>query len=140
MKVKIANQQNEFFGLMLLRKEVFVNEQNVDINIELDELDITATHFVAIDQEKVVGTCRIVIKDDYCKLGRMAVSKEYRSKGVGRKLIQNAEKTVKEMGIKKIALSSQSHALEFYLKNDYKIISEVFYEANIAHQTVEKLL
>jgi len=51
MVIKVADKQQEYFELMLLRRAVFVNEQNVDYNIELDEKDPDAVHFIGLEDE-----------------------------------------------------------------------------------------
>lgn len=141
MEIKIAETQKEFFGLALLRKNVFVNEQSVDINIEIDDYDQIATHFVVLDDSlQVIGTCRLVNNLEFYKLGRMAIDPLYRHNKLGTDLLLFVEDYVKSTPIQKIVLGAQLHALDFYLKNDYLIISDVFYEANIPHKLMEKNL
>ncbi len=66
---------NAAFGL---RREVFVIEQNVPQEIELDADDLTATHMVAIADGEVVGTLRMIAKPEHLKIGRVAVRRDYR--------------------------------------------------------------
>ena len=141
MEIKKADCQSEFFGLMQLRKDVFVHEQQVDIDLEMDEQDLNAWHFVALDAEKVIATCRLILIDDYAKLGRMAVLPTYRHKQVGSQLITYAEKTARSYKIRKLVMEAQVQAIPFYLSNGYRVVAdEIIMDANIEHKLMEKLL
>lgn len=140
MKIKIAETQREYFDLMFLRKEVFSNEQKVDINIEMDEKDREAIHFIGSRDEEIIATCRLVVDGTSAKLGRMAIAKSFRRQNLGRQLIAYVEDYAKKHNILKIVASAQIQALDFYLKNGYQIDSELFYEADIPHKTVYKKL
>ena len=140
MEIKTAKTQDEFFGLIQLRKDVFVNEQSVDVNLEMDTYDLSALHFIAVEKEEVIATCRLILKEGYGKLGRMAVKKEHRSLHIGSKLLAYAEKQVLANNIFIIKLEAQTHAIDFYLANGYKITSSIFFDANIPHRMMEKQL
>ncbi|MEP6757455.1 MAG: GNAT family N-acetyltransferase, partial [Chthonomonadales bacterium] len=72
----------------LLRNRVFVDEQQVPPWEEMDAYDETALHFLAEDDGNVIGTARLVRKDEQTyKVGRVAIDREYRSKGIGRDLM-----------------------------------------------------
>ncbi|WDT79943.1 MAG: hypothetical protein MPW14_22965 [Candidatus Manganitrophus sp.] len=93
LTVRIAEKQEDFFRLIRLREEVFVIEQGVPLEIELDDEDDRAIHFVAISGREVIGTARLVVKGrsgqgksgqrKSGKIGRMAVRKDWRGKGLG---------------------------------------------------------
>lgn len=140
MIIRIAKNQKEIFSLLKLRRLVFINQQKVDVNIEQDDDDIEAIHFIVLDQDKIIGTCRLVINQEKAKLGRMVVSEEYRHRNIGSSLLKFCEDYALENNIEKIIVAAQLEALDFYLKNGYLVNSQVFYEANIAHRMVEKFL
>ena len=140
MEIKIAETQAEFFGLIQLRKEVFVNQQQVDVNIEMDDEDLSAMHFVIRQDQQVIGTCRLVYHDDQAKLGRMAIATAYRHQHLGTQLLRYAEDQARRHGTSKIIIAAQLQALGFYLINGYSIISDSFIEADIEHKLVEKVL
>ena len=138
MEIRVAQTQQDFFGLIHLRKDVFIREQNVDIDLEMDEEDRSALHLVALKNGRVIGTCRLVIHNDQAKLGRMAVAKDYRRQAVGSKLLLYAEEKARCLGVKKLLIGAQLQALAFYLRHAYKITSELYYDAGIAHKMLEK--
>jgi len=140
MIIKVAASQAEFFGLMQLRKNVFTNEQHVDVNIEMDEDDLTALHFVVLQDDQVIATCRLVLHYPHAKLGMMAVAAVYRHQNIGSQLLSFAEANIKAAGFKTVSLGAQIQALEFYLHNGYQVCSAVFYDADIPHKMMEKNL
>lgn len=138
MKLHIAKTQSEFFGLMNVRNHVFVIEQHVDPAEELDNYDAKAIHFVATEDGKVIGTCRVVMLADVAKLGRVAVLKEYRGKGIASALIRFVEQNQPNLGFTKMILGAQLTAIPFYEKNGFTLYGDVFLDANIKHKMMEK--
>ena len=117
-----------------IRMRVFVREQRVPAEIELDRDDARAIHFLATAAGKAVGTARVVMHGGRVKIGRMAVLKTYRSKGVGRKLLQRAVAKAKQLGARTIYLHAQVPVIEFYEKLGFRCVGPVFDEAGIAHR------
>ncbi len=99
-----------------IREEVFVQEQG--FQEEYDEVDGIATHFVLFEGAMSVATCRVFPGEEkgVYILGRLAVKKAYRGKGVGRLLLNEVVKHLKEQGERCVALHSQWHAKGFYEK------------------------
>lgn len=116
-----------------LRKLVFVQEQQVPEEIELDEFDVTALHGVAQIGNEIVGVLRLLIEDGCGHLGRLAVKKELRGQGLGRDLMKLAEEKAKELKLKEIYFHAQYHAMPFYQKLGYGTRGEIFKEAGIDH-------
>ena len=71
------------------------------------------------------------------QLGRMAVLKEYRNKGIGSFLIEKAITTAKLNQLSKISISAQCHAIDFYKKFGFEVTSEIYLDAGISHQDME---
>lgn len=140
MKIKIAQKQDELVSLLLLRKDVFINEQKVDYNLEFDNYDKSATHFIVLDNDNVIATCRIIDCGNSYKLGRFAVAKEYRKNKIGSKLLSYVENYARNNNIEYIELGAQIAAQNFYQQNGYKVTSETFYDANIPHKMMAKKL
>ena len=113
---------------------VFVREQGVPAEIELDRDDARATHLLAMISGKAVGTARIVIRRRGAKIGRMAVLKTYRSKGAGKKLLQRAIATARRLGATKIYLHAQVAVIGFYESMGFRCVGAVFDEAGIPHR------
>ena len=117
-----------------IRMRVFVREQRVPAAIELDRDDDRAIHFLATSDGRSVGTARVVSHHDSAKVGRMAVLKSYRGKGVGKKLLQRAVATAKKLGARTIYLHAQVPVIEFYEKLGFRCVGAVFNEAGIPHR------
>jgi len=117
-----------------IRMRVFVREQRVPAAIELDRDDDRAIHFLATSDGKAVGTARVVSHHGSAKIGRMAVLKSYRGKGVGKKLLQRAVATAKKLGARTIYLHAQVPVIEFYEKLGFRCVGPVFDEAGIPHR------
>ena len=139
MKVKVVSNQQELDDAFSIRHEVFVHEQNVPIELEIDEYENTATHFVLYDEDgNPCGAGRCRETDDAVKVERICVLKDYRKNGAG-KLIMNAiEELAKQQNYKKLKLNAQTHAEGFYQKLGYQTMSEEFMDAGIPHITMVK--
>ncbi len=126
---------------MAIRFKVFVDEQEVPEDLEIDELEADSHHLVLYVDRKPVATARIYeIDDGYYKIQRVAVYKDQRGKGYGAQAIQEAEKKIRELGGTKIILGAQLHALPFYEKLGYQVSSEEYMDAGIPHHDVTKKL
>jgi predicted GNAT family N-acyltransferase len=117
-----------------IRVRVFVKEQGVPAEIELDRDDARATHFLAFHSGKAVGTARVVMRRGSAKIGRMAVLKSYRRKGVGKRLLKRAVQMARQSGAKKIYLHAQVAVIGFYENLNFRCVGPVFDEAGIPHR------
>jgi predicted GNAT family N-acyltransferase len=125
---------------MKIRKEVFVTEQGfVD---EFDEIDGISSHILIFDGDLPVATCRVFKKDgeEYHILGRLAVLKEYRGKGLGRAMLDAAEKYVSSVGGMGIILHSQLRAVDFYQACGYEGYGDIENEEGYPHLWMKKKL
>ncbi len=113
-----------------VRQVVFVEEQAVSPDFEWDELDASAIHLLALFDNQPIACLRII---DCHKIGRMAVLKEWRGRGLGAALLQEAIKICKAHGSKSMHLSAQTHAIEFYRKAGFKITSVEYCDVQIPH-------
>jgi len=121
-----------------LRFAIFVGEQNVPAGIELDEMDEKSLHAVAFDDAgKAIGTGRLLPEG---KIGRMAVVKEWRRRGVGADLLEALIAEARRRGFKEVTLSAQLQAAEFYRAHGLVAEGKVYSEAGILHQTMRKEL
>jgi predicted GNAT family N-acyltransferase len=114
-----------------IRLEVFVVEQNVPAELEMDENDAACLHAVAYDAAGTpIGTGRL-LPDGH--IGRMAVRKAARGTGIGGALLQGLMAQAKLRGHKTVVLGAQTHAAPFYQKHGFAIVGEAFMEAGIPH-------
>jgi predicted GNAT family N-acyltransferase len=117
-----------------IRMRVFVKEQRVPRDIELDNDDDRAVHFLATIAGKTIGTARIVMRRGSAKIGRMAVLKSHRRKGVGKKLLKHAVVCAKKLGARKIYLHAQVAVIGFYQRAGFRCVGPVFDEGGIPHR------
>jgi predicted GNAT family N-acyltransferase len=123
-----------------LRREVFVVEQGVPEELEVDENDKVAVHLAALSDGHVIGTLRIVRHEQTAKIGRMAVSANSRKKGIGRELMEFAAAAACRDGAQEIILAAQFTAREFYRQLGYMEEGAVFDDAGISHVMMRKKL
>ena len=120
-----------------IRRRIFIEEQNVPEEIELDEDDAHAFHALAILDGEPVGCGRFVEHGEAVKIGRMAVVANLRTRGIGREILEFLMREARERGYRRAVLHAQLSAEGFYLKNGYLAIGEVFEEAGIPHRKME---
>lgn len=123
-----------------LRLEVFVEEQGVPPELELDAEDDTAIHLAAIRDGVVVGTLRLLQHEGTAKIGRVAVRAALRKSGIGRRLMDHGAAIASQKGFGEILLHAQIAVAEFYQRLGYVAEGDVFDEAGIAHIAMRKKL
>ena len=132
---RITDDQDLQIALQI-RKEVFVHEQGVPLEIEIDEydtLDGQCEHVLVYYNGEPVGTGRFRIIDGLAKAERICVLKPYRKFGLGRKVLDALEEIAIEKGFSQIRLHGQTHVEGFYNKLGYQTLSDVFLEHDIPH-------
>lgn len=130
---KFSTCNKNFFELACqIRTRVFVEEQNVPIEIEYDGLDDEAVHYLLFVDGKPAVCSRYRGVEGAYKLERFATLKEFRRKGLGAKVLLRMLEDIKPKG-KEIYLNSQDTALGFYQKYGFETLGEEFYEADIKH-------
>ncbi|WP_138416386.1 GNAT family N-acetyltransferase [Aquibacillus sediminis] len=140
MEVKIVTTEQQQQDAYHVRNTVFVDEQNVPPDLEIDDLEDQAIHFVGYQDKQPIAAGRIRLVEDYGKLERVCVLKEFRGKSLGKKIIQEMERMIAEKGQAKAKLNAQTHAESFYKSLGYQTISEEFMDAGIPHVTMIKQL
>jgi len=141
MKFIIVQNQQQLEEAFLIRKKVFVEEQNVSLEEEIDQYEEDATHFLLYsDQDQPIGAGRFRVIDEFGKVERICVLTEQRGTGAGKHIMESIEAYAHEAGINKLKLNAQTHAIPFYEKLGYEIVSEEFLDAGIPHRTMVKTL
>lgn len=124
-----------------LRRSVFVLEQGVPLELELDDKDAGCTHFLAHDGDVDVGTARLFRGDGTeAKVQRVAVIASHRKSGVGRALMQALEAEARRQGADLIVLSSQVTAIPFYERLGYHAHGDVYDDAGLPHLHMSKAI
>ncbi len=114
-----------------IRLEVFVQEQQVPAELEMDDKDAVCLHAVAYDaQGAPVATGRL-LPDGH--IGRMAVRKPHRGSGIGGMMLQGLMAQARARGDAEVVLSAQTHAAPFYRRHGFVVRGDEFLEAGIAH-------
>ena len=144
--IKILESKEELNLGFALRIEVFVKEQKVPIELELDDKDYSdnTIHIGYFDDDKLIGIARLIELDkDVIHIGRVVIDKKYRGKGIGRKLIIGCESIAKQILKKEviIELSAQIQAEKFYESLGYNRINDKIYlDAGIEHVDMRKVI
>jgi predicted GNAT family N-acyltransferase len=125
--------------LLEVRRKVFVIEQGVPEEIEIDEDDPLSLHFLAVDSAGVpIGTARLLPDG---RIGRMAVKAPWRRRGVGRALLSAAMDTARARGDRRLFLHAQVHSIPFYEALGFSVFcGDEFDEAGIPHREMECFL
>ena len=141
----LESKKDRLLGFKL-RTEVFVNEQNVPIELELDEKDNSeyTIHVGYFKDDKLIGVARLIDMDkEVIHIGRVAIDKHHRGKGIGHKLILGCEDIAKKVLNRdfNIKLSAQVYVETFYKKLGYnRINNNIYIDAGIEHIDMRKTI
>ena len=142
--IKILETKDELNLGFALRIKVFVEEQKVPIELELDEKDNSenTVHVGFFDNNKLIGVARLIDLDkDVIHIGRVVIDKEYRGQGIGRELIIGCENIAQQILKRKIIieLSAQIQAENFYKSLGYnRVNNKIYLDAGIEHVDMRK--
>jgi predicted GNAT family N-acyltransferase len=120
-----------------IRFAVFVEEQCVPREIELDEMDEKSLHAVALDNQFPVGTGRL-LPDGH--IGRMAVLRDWRGRGIGGQILGRLMDQARAAGHREVVLSAQVHATAFYRMHGFVEEGAEYMEAGIPHLNMRRQL
>jgi predicted GNAT family N-acyltransferase len=140
VEIRPARGGDELAAAVALRRAVFCDEQGVPVELELDGRDDQALHLVAVQDEEVIGTCRLLVEAGTAKLGRLAVLRPYRRRRTGAALVAAAQAQARAAGARRIVLHAQAHATRLYAVHGFRASGSPFLEAAIEHVAMEKAL
>jgi len=141
----LESEKDRLLGFKL-RTEVFVNEQNVPIELELDEKDNSehTIHIGYFNGDELIGVARLIDMDkEVIHIGRVAIDKNHRGEGIGHKLILGCEDIAKKVLNRdfNIELSAQVYVETFYKKLGYnRINNNIYIDAGIEHIDMKKTI
>ncbi len=142
--VSLVDWQHHGEALSQIRFTVFVREQGVPPEIELDTLDANdalCVHAVACDTDgNTIATGRLILDEPIPRIGRMAVLRAWRRKGVGTEILEKLCEEAKRRGYSQVLLHSQTHATAFYFHHGFLSHGMEFTEAGIPHQEMRRAL
>ena len=137
-EVRIVDWSRYSQALSSLRHVVFVEEQGVPLELELDGEDPNAHHAAAFsDDGEVIGTGRML---ESGKIGRMAVCQLLRRRGIGRALLDTLVEEAQHMGLPDVSLGAQLSAIPFYEGAGFQAYGDVFLDAGIDHKMMRRVL
>ncbi len=122
----------------LIRREVFIKEQGVPEEIEMDDQDETADHVVIYDRHKPIGTGRLILVDGQYIIGRIAVLQEARGAKIGDLIVRVLVRKAFDKGAQEVHLHAQTRVQGFYEKIGFVPFGEVYDEAGIPHISMVK--
>lgn len=133
-----ATWEHDQADLKRVRTAVFIVEQAIPEDEEWDALDPRSWHVLARALDGTpIGTGRLTPEH---KIGRMAVLKEWRGRGVGEALVRSLVERAREQGIAELTLHAQTHALSFYTRCGFSAYGEEFDECGIPHRMMRMAL
>jgi predicted GNAT family N-acyltransferase len=136
--VIVTDWQAAYVPLTHIRTRVFVLEQDVPPEEEIDAADATCVHALATDPDGKPIACGRLLPDG--RIGRMAVLQAWRGKGVGGVILAALMDEARERGLKRAYLHAQTHAIAFYERHGFIAHGEEFLDANIPHREMERSL
>ena len=136
--VKLVETEKDMEAAVGIRFRVFVDEQAVPPEIELDEYDAVATHALAVDEGVAIGTGRMYLEDGAARIGRMAVDLPHRRRGVGGLVLSFLEDQARAQGATELILHAQDYVKAFYASHGYTEHGDTFMEAGILHVEMRK--
>jgi predicted GNAT family N-acyltransferase len=137
LEIRLLDWESAQADAKPIRFQVFVDEQRVPAEIELDEHDASCVHALAYENGKPVGTGRL-LPDGH--IGRMAVLKSHRGQGIGKALLRTLLDAARRRGDREALLSAQVHAAGFYRAEGFEPEGPVYEEAGITHQAMRRQL
>ncbi|HEY1833101.1 MAG TPA: GNAT family N-acetyltransferase [Solirubrobacteraceae bacterium] len=120
-------------GALVLRARVFCDEQGVSLEEERDGRDDDALHLLASVGGRVVGTLRLLLDDGVAKVGRVAVERVWRRRGIAARMLALALEEARAQGAREARLAAQTDAIALYEQAGFEVVSEEFLDAGIVH-------
>ncbi len=125
---------NDQEAIKSIREQVFINEQNVPVELEWDNLDEQCLHCLVSDADGIsVATARLLQDKKHAHIGRMAVLKPYRQQGIGSMMLTTLLEQAKKIGVIKIDINAQTSAMSFYQRAGFIAVGDKFDDAGIPH-------
>ena len=126
---------------LAIRFQVFVDEQGIPAELEIDDLDGIAWHAVAWADDVPIGTARLVSKDaTHVKVGRVAVLPSHRRQGVATRLIELLLELARRQGFQQAELASQIEAMPVYEKLGFVAHGPYFLDAGLPHRLMRRTI
>ena len=121
-----GNEEWQRAGAYSVRIEGMNRQHHISLRDEFDDKDADGTNYIIIlDDGYPIATCRFFeLEKETATIGRVVVLPDYRGKGLGKKVIDEAEEWIKELGYKEIIIDSRVEAVKFYEKLGYNLVND----------------
>ncbi len=140
--VKLVETPAELEGAIAVRMRVFVGEQGIAADVEVDDADTApdTIHAVAVHEGAVIATGRLLpdVAGKGPHIGRMAVERTWRRFGIGGQVLAFLEEQGRALGCAQITLHAQEYVKSFYAGHGYQEVGEMFLEVDIPHREMVK--
>ena len=141
LSYKLVTSDRELKAAFEVRLQVFVEEQGISEELELDDLDREALHMVVKDGERVIGTARVLfLTANQAKIERMAILKSFRRRGIGRGIMSFLNEELRNKQVEQVVLHAQYAVVAFYKSCGFEESGLPFQEAGIKHIKMERQL
>jgi len=138
LTIRGAEGDDDMAACLALRRTVFIEEQGVTEDLEVDGLDGACRHVLATRGNTPIATARVRILDDVAKIQRVCVLPAHRGTGVGAAVMRFILAELNTAPSVRIArLGAQTDALDFYRKLGFRAVGPEYMEAGIRHQDME---
>jgi predicted GNAT family N-acyltransferase len=138
LQIRLAGWEQESAAIRAVRNAVFSDEQGICQTLDFDGRDHECVQVLArIGEGEAIGTARM-LPDGH--VGRIAVHREWRGRGVGTRLVEFLTDVARDRGFAEIHLHSQAQAAEFYTRLGFEARGETFMEAGIEHVLMVRIL
>jgi len=137
--IRWAGGPADISGAQALRFEVFCREQGVSSEEELDGRDDQALHVVVLEslqggvEGPVIATLRLLVCGEQAKVGRVAVHRSWRRRGIASRMLALALDRAQGLGCTRARLAAQLEAAALYEQAGFSAESEIFEEAGMPH-------
>ncbi len=138
MRIELLDWEGARAEASRIRYAVFVQEQRVPLEMEIDELDPQCVHALAFSPEGMPVATGRLLPDAH--IGRMAVLKNWRGQGIGGAILERLVAAARARGEREVALSAQTHALDFYRRHEFREEGETYLDAGIPHRMMRRML
>ncbi len=139
ISISIDNRIETIQKSQKIRYEVFVKEQGIPLELDLDGLDDRSYHALAHTGNKAVGTARLTVVDDkQAVLARVAVIRESRGSGIGNQLVRSLLSRARDLEIRAIEIHAHQYLRKYYESLGFNYVRDV--EVVGEHQLIEMRL
>lgn len=139
--IKKATHPNEIQQCLNIRKQVFIDGQNVPLDEEVDGKDNESVHYLLLVDQEPVGVSRVRFIGDYAKIERVGILDAYQGRGLGKEIMLKILEDLHEnQDVRAAKLCSQTHAIPFYEKLGFVVCSEEYMDAGLLHRDMKLVL